>query len=97
MATGTKKTRERNVKRINKFVFIKINLSMILDFIMSLRQDTKTIYYKNMYKNKTGVNTNIYVKKNNSINKELELFCEPLIELIEKNESVMIVTDSKQS
>jgi hypothetical protein len=52
-----------------------IIMDMTLDFITTTRQDKKIIYYR----------------KNNSISKELELFCKPIIELVKNNESVIFV------
>ena len=68
---------------------------MTLDFITTLRRDKKIIYYRNTYQNKLGVNLKIYNRVNNSIKKELELFCKPIEDQIKNNKSIMIMCDSK--
>lgn len=68
---------------------------MVLQYIGLLRSPVDIVFYKNIYKNKEGVHMKVYIRKNNSISKELELFCEPIIQLVRQKESILIVSDSK--
>lgn len=84
------------IKKCKKIVLCDaIITDMVLEFIAALRSDTAVVYYKNTYKNKQGVNMKINTRKNNPIAKELELFCKPIIDLVKKNKSVLIMSDSK--
>ncbi|AYV85353.1 MAG: superfamily II helicase [Satyrvirus sp.] len=68
---------------------------MVLDFVSTLRQNNEIVYYKNTFKNKIGINMHIYNRVNNSINKEIEIFCKPIIEKVKNKQPILIMSDSK--
>ena len=84
------------IRRCDKLIVCDaIITDAVLDFIVSLRSDKKIIYYRNTYKNKKDVKMNIYIRKHNPINKEIELFLKPVIKAIRDKKSIMIMSDSK--
>ena len=84
------------LQHCKKVIVCDANITdMTLDFIASTRSHTELVYYRNKYKNKKGVNLNIYHRTNNKIKKEIEIFCKPIIKLIKKRKSVIVMCDSK--
>lgn len=69
---------------------------MVLEFVMSVRADQETLFYHNTFKNRLNIPLDIYFRQNNSVHKELELFCKPMIKAVRNKESMMIVGDTKE-
>ena len=67
-----------------------------IDFLMEYRDPENTVYYRNTFKNKKGIKLKIYFRTNNTINKEIEIFCKSIIDQVKNSQSIMVMTDSKK-
>lgn len=86
------------VRNCKKLVVCDAHVTdMVLEFVMELRSDTSTLFYRNLFKNRLNIPMNIYFRQNNTTCKELQLFCKPMIKSVKNKESMMIVGDSRET
>lgn len=69
----------------------------VLSFLLDIRKTEEICYYRNRYKNKEGVDLNVYFRDGIDMKRAMYMFCHEMLDLVKQKKSVMVACDSRRT